>query len=170
MGTGKRGAETTEWMTAQTRQRLEDELAALEERLAGEGERVREIAADTTWHGSNEVIPSLTQEMTALTRRISAIKAALDRAVIYDPATVPTETVSIGTRVVVSEGDTREEFTIVGAVETVPARGRISPDSPVGQALMGRRRGDVVDVRTPGGAYSLQIEEIGRDRTGTEAR
>src|SRR5262249_20785222 len=53
-----------EWMTTATQQRLQAELAELEQRLTQEGERVREIAADTTWHGSNEVIPSLTREMS----------------------------------------------------------------------------------------------------------
>lgn len=160
MQVDKNGAGTPEWMTVETQQRLQDELAALDERLAREGERVREIASDTTWHGSNEVIPSLTQEMTALTRRIGAIKAALAHAVIYDPAESPVETVGVGTRVIVSEEGTRDEFTIVGPAETAPAQGRISPDSPVGRALLGRRPGDVVEVRTPDGAYTLRVEEI----------
>lgn len=162
MATDRRGSDVAEWMTEQTRERLHGELAALEERLAHEGERVREIAADTTWHGSNEVIPSLTQEMTALTRRISAIKAALAHAAIYDPAAVSTETVGIGTRVVVSDEEGRDEYTIVGAVETAPAQGRISPESPVGRALLGHRVGDEVRVQTPDGGYTLRIEEIAR--------
>ena len=157
-----RNPETTEWMTVETQQRLQQELAALEERLAQEGERVREIAADTTWHGSNEVIPSLTQEMTALTRRIAAIKTALAHAAIYDPSLAPAEMVGVGTRVVVSEDGVRDEYTIVGHTETDPARGRISPDSPVGRALLGRRAGDTVAVQTPDGGYTLRVEEISR--------
>lgn len=156
------GADITEWMTAATEQRLHDELAALEERLAREGERVREIAADTTWHGSNEVIPSLTQEMTALTRRIAVIKGALSHAVIYDPTIAPVETVGIGTRVTVSEEGEREEFSIVGATETDPAHGRISAASPIGRTLLGHRVGDAVSVETPGGSYTLRIEDINR--------
>lgn len=156
------GAAATEWMMAAMEQRLQAELAALEQRLAQEGERVREIAADTTWHGSNEVIPSLTQEMTSLTRRIVAIKSTLARAAIYDPAEVPIEAVGIGTRVVVSADGAREEFSIVGSAETDPAHGRISPQSPVGRALLGHHAGDVVPVETPGGGYTLRIEQIGR--------
>ena len=156
------GIEIQEWMTAATERRLREELATLEERLAHEGERVREIAADTTWHGSNEVIPSLTQEMTALTRRIAAIKVALAHAVIYDPANMPVETVGIGTRVTVNDGATAEVYSIVGATETDPAHGRISQASPVGRALLGRRVGDVVSVETPGGGFTLRIDEIGR--------
>ena len=155
-----RNEETTEWMTAATQQRLRDELLALEDRLAAEGESVREIAADTTWHGSNEVIPSLTREMAALTHRIATVKAALARAAIYDPHNVPTDTVGVGTRVVVSEEDAREEFTIVGPAETAPAEGRISVVSPVGRALLGQRVGDAVHVQTPGGSYVLRIEAI----------
>ena len=155
-----RSAETMEWMTVEKQQRLREELAALEERLAHEGERVREIAADTTWHGSNEVIPSLTQEMTALTRQIAGIKAALAHAVIYDPHAASSETVGMGTHVIVSEDGAREEFIIVGHTETAPAQGRISPDSPVGRALLGHRAGDTVHVQTPDGGYTLRIEEV----------
>jgi transcription elongation factor GreA len=154
--------EQTEWMTAATQQRLRAELATLEERLAAEGERVREIAADTTWHGSNEVIPTLTREMAALTQRIAAVKAALARATLYDPHSVPTDAVAVGTRVVVGDEEgAREEFTIVGPAETAPAEGRISPESPMGRALLGHCVGDVVHVQTPGGSYVLRIEEIG---------
>ena len=164
METGMHNEETTEWMTAATQQRLRAELATLEKRLAAEGERVRELAADTTWHGSNEVIPSVTRDMAALTHRIAALKAALAHAVIYDPHSVPTDAVGVGTRVVVSEEGAREEFIIVGPTETAPAEGRISPDSPVGRTLLGHRVGDVVPVQTPGGSYVLRIEEIGPAR------
>lgn len=149
-----------EWMTVATRERLTAELAALEERLAREGERVREIAADTTWHGSNEVIPSLTQEMTALARQIAAIRVALACAMLYDPAAVATETVGVGTRVRVSEDGASEEYAIVGHAEAAPTQGRISMESPVARALCGHRVGDVVQVSTPGGAFSLRVEEI----------
>ena len=152
--------ETREWMTLATQQRLQGELATLEERLEAEGERVREIAADTTWHGSNEIIPTLTREMSDLTRRIAALKAALEHAAVYDPALVATETVGLGTRVVVSEDGTRDTYTIVGHTETAPSQGRISPDSPVGHALLGHRVGDVVQVQTPDGGYTLRVEEI----------
>lgn len=151
-----------ECMTAATQQRLQAELAELEQRLAQEGERVREIAADTTWHGSNEVIPSLTREMSELTRRIGAIKLALDRAFIYDPSAVPLESVALGTRVRVSEDDVPEEYTIVGRMETDPSQGRISADSPLGRALIGHRVGDTVEVQTPDGGYALRIEAISR--------
>jgi transcription elongation factor GreA len=147
-------------MTLATQQRLQAELAELEQRLAQEGERVREIAADTTWHGSNEVIPSLTREMNDLTRRIGAIKLALGHAVIYDPSAVPLDAVAIGTRVRVSEDTQPEEYTIVGHMETDPAHGCISTDSPLGRALIGHRVGDTVQVQTPDGGYALQIEDI----------
>ncbi len=152
--------EAREWMTVATQQRLQVELAALEERLDAEGERVREIAADTTWHGSNEIIPTLTREMSDLTRRIAALKAALEHAAVYDPALASTETVGLGTRVVVSEDGARDTYTIVGHTETAPSQGRISPDSPVGHALLGHRVGDVVQVQTPDGGYTLRVEEI----------
>lgn len=54
----------------------------------------------------------------------------------------------------------QREFRIVGANEADPAAGMISNESPVAQALLGKRAGDVADVRTPGGAVSYTIIAI----------
>jgi transcription elongation factor GreA len=53
-----------------------------------------------------------------------------------------------------------ETFTIVGPVEADPAKGRISLESPVGKALIGRVKGDKVKVKTPSGSRSLVILTI----------
>lgn len=54
----------------------------------------------------------------------------------------------------------RETYTIVGSTEVDPGNGRISLKSPIGRALMGHRRGERVEVQTPGGVSEFEIETI----------
>ena len=61
----------------------------------------------------------------------------------------------------VEEGDT-EEYRIVGSTEADPLGGRISDESPVGHALVGHRKGDEVEVETPGGVIKLVVEDIAK--------
>ncbi len=68
--------------------------------------------------------------------------------------------VSVGSHLVVEiEGD-KDEFDIVGPAESDPANGRISTDSPVGQALLGHKAGDSVAVKTPDGNVSYKVIKI----------
>jgi transcription elongation factor GreA len=61
------------------------------------------------------------------------------------------------------EGEAEEEtYTIVGAIEAKPALGRISNESPIGKALLGKRPGQVASVVTPGGTRRLTIKRIER--------
>jgi transcription elongation factor GreA len=68
--------------------------------------------------------------------------------------------VRLGTTVVVDADSTRREYTIVGSAEADPTTGRISNESPVGKALLGRRVGERVQVMTPKGVMSLTVAEI----------
>jgi transcription elongation GreA/GreB family factor len=62
-------------------------------------------------------------------------------------------------RVMDADGE-EEEYTVVGSAEADVAHGLISIDSPVGRALLGHRRGDALDVRTPGGIRRLTIVDV----------
>jgi transcription elongation GreA/GreB family factor len=73
----------------------------------------------------------------------------------------------------VRDADGEEEYTIVSAADAFVIQGRISMESPVGRALLGRRRGDRIEVRTPGGVRLLTIVGVaGLDHrdTGPSAR
>ena len=69
--------------------------------------------------------------------------------------------IGLGSRVTVkdSEGDTYE-WMIVGSAEANPRQGRISNESPVGQSLMGRKKGDKVRANTPGGIEEFSILKV----------
>ena len=60
----------------------------------------------------------------------------------------------------VEGADGKELYTIVGSTEASPKEGRISNESPVGRALLGKRKGDTVEVQVPAGAFSYKILEI----------
>ncbi|MEE9285411.1 MAG: transcription elongation factor GreA [Dehalococcoidia bacterium] len=73
----------------------------------------------------------------------------------------PSTRVRIGSTVRVTEPDGAEQtYTIVGSTEADASHGRISNESPVGKALLGRRVGDQVKVSTPGGSTRLKLVEL----------
>ena len=56
----------------------------------------------------------------------------------------------------------KETYRIVGSTEADPLGGRISDESPIGKALLGHRKGDEVEVETPGGVIYLIVDEISK--------
>ena len=69
--------------------------------------------------------------------------------------------VSIGSTVTISEENSEEEkYTLVGSAEADPTMGRISHESPIGQAIIGKSIGDSVQVSTPGGNITFEIIRI----------
>jgi transcription elongation factor GreA len=68
--------------------------------------------------------------------------------------------VQIGSTVAVESEDGKETFTIVGSTEAKPTEGRISNESPVGRALLGKKKGEKVLVRVPAGDFTYKIVRI----------
>ncbi len=71
------------------------------------------------------------------------------------------EVVDVGATVTIKEGRNKPEvYTVVGRAEANPREGRISNESPLGQAIMDHRAGDKVDVEAPGGSFTVQIVKV----------
>ncbi len=69
--------------------------------------------------------------------------------------------VELGNKVLIQNQDSKiEQYTIVGSAEANPVDGKISDESPVGHALLGKKNGDEVEVKTPAGLLKLLILEI----------
>src|SRR5581483_9809634 len=70
--------------------------------------------------------------------------------------------VTLGSEVVLDDLDdgTREEYVLVDPSESNPAKGRLSSESPLGRAITGRRRGDVVDVRAPSRIRHVRVSAV----------
>jgi transcription elongation factor GreA len=88
--------------------------------------------------------------------RIQSISALIKNAEVIAESHSLTH-VQIGSTVELQSQDGKESFTIVGSAEAAPAQGRISNESPVGRALLGRKKGDTVVVTVPAGDTSYKI-------------
>jgi len=91
--------------------------------------------------------------------RIAALEAMIKNATLIDEHT-STDHVQIGSTVTVNGDDGAETFMIVGSAEAKPADGRISNESPVGRALLGRKKGEKVVVKVPAGDFSYTVVDI----------
>lgn len=93
--------------------------------------------------------------------RIKELEMLLSQARVVD-APEGSDTVTVGSKVTIVEDgvEDNEEYIIVGAAEADPRSGRISNESPLGKALMGKRVGDQVTVNAPQGSFSVKIIEL----------
>lgn len=100
------------------------------------------------------------EDQAFLEGRIQEIEAILRNAVIIEKS-ANTDEVSMGDRVTIQEEDyPPETYHVVGAKEADPRNGRISNESPIGQAIIGHKVGEVVEVETPGGRTKFKILKI----------
>ncbi len=97
------------------------------------------------------------QEMNE--KRIAELEALLKNAVVISKSRSTSE-VGVGSTVEVEVSGKKRELTIVGSEEANPMEGKISNQSPIGSALLGKREGDVVDVYTPDGVVKYKILKI----------
>lgn len=98
--------------------------------------------------------------------RIKELEMLVENAVIVDESTIDTSVVSLGSTVKVQNLATKAEVTydLVGSNEANPMEMKISDQSPIGAALVGKRAGDQVDVLVPSGAVKLKVLEVSRTR------
>jgi transcription elongation factor GreA len=127
--------------------------------------RRAEVAArihDAKEHGDlteNAEYEDAKNEQAFVEGRIQTLETMIKNATLIDEHT-STDHVQIGSTVKVNGDDGPETFLIVGSAEAKPAQGRISNESPVGRALLGRKKGEKVLVKVPAGDFSYTIVEI----------
>ena len=102
-------------------------------------------------------------EQALLEQRISQLEERLRRAEVIDEKDLTNEVVAVGTTVHVKDqksGDSRK-FQIVGSAEANPIEGKLSNESPIGRALVGHKRNEIVTVEAPRGPKKkLKITKI----------
>ena len=92
---------------------------------------------------------------------IADIDDQLARAMVIDPSTLSGDKVVFGATVtLVDEGDKKVKYQLVGQVEADAKDGRISYNSPLGRALIGREKGEEVEVSTPSGDRYYEIAKV----------
>jgi transcription elongation factor GreA len=150
------------YLTAEGVENLRRELDYLiNERRPALADRLRQAIQQGDLSENADYIAAK-EEQGFLEGRIQQIEVMLRRAVIIEE-NGPSDHVGLGSRVtVVEEGyDDEETFRIVGAAEADPANGNVSNESPLGQALMGRRIGDTITVVAPAGELVFRVVAIG---------
>lgn len=154
--------EKTYPMTAEGKAKLEAELEEL--KLVKRPEIIERIKIARSYGdlSENSEYDSAKDEQAFVEGRITTIEKMLRLSVIIDSNSVAKDEVSLGktvTFIELPDGD-EETYTIVGGAEANPLEGKISNDSPMAQALIGKKLNDEVSIDSPGGAYTVKIVTI----------
>ena len=140
-------------LTPEGLERLKDELQELQTSRRREvAERIKE-AREFGDISENAEYDDAKNEQALLEQRISQLEERLRRAEVIDEKDLTNEVVAVGTTVHVKDqksGDSRK-FQIVGSAEASPIEGKLSNESPIGRALVGHRRNEIVTVEAPRG-------------------
>ena len=93
---------------------------------------------------------------------IPMIEETLRQAIIVDSNKINKDVIHVGSTVKVLDLEFNEEmvYKIVGTIESDPDRGYISNESPIGKALMGKKKGETVEIKTPGGSFKVKITSV----------
>jgi transcription elongation factor GreA len=152
---------STTFLTKEGYQKLADELETLRVTKRKEvAERLHE-AMEGGELIENAEYEAAKNEQAFVEGRIQELEMILASARIIEEQNNDPSTVQVGDTVVVKEdGNNPEEYTIVGAAEANPRKGKISNESPLGRALLNRAAGDDVTVEAPGGTFKVQIVKI----------
>ncbi len=142
--------------------KLEEELEYLKSTKRKEiAERIK-AAKEFGDLAENAEYDDAKNEQAFVEGRILQIDQMLRNARVIDNSTVPSDAVTVGSTVRLKDLAAGEElsYTIVGSAEADPLRDRISNESPVGQALIGHKKGHTVTVKVPAGTLKYTILEI----------
>ncbi len=140
--------------------------AALEEELRRrqqeERPRIIQMISEARAHGDlseNAEYHAAKESQSLNEGRIAELEDKLSRAEVIDVSKLSGKTVKLGATVTVVDEDTEEErrYQIVGEAEADVKSGRVSITSPIARALIGKKAGDTVEVKTPGGGKSYEI-------------
>ena len=149
-------------MTILGHKRLEDEL----QRLKAE-ERPRIIAAisEARAHGDlseNAEYHAAKEQQGLNEARVADLEDKISRADVIDTSKMSGETIKFGATVSLEDDDSGDKvkYTIVGDLEANLRDGKISISSPIARALIGKSKGETVDVTTPKGSRSFQVLKV----------
>ncbi|CAK7038435.1 MAG: Transcription elongation factor GreA [Peptostreptococcus russellii] len=151
-------------LTQEGYDKLEEELELLKTTKRKEVAERLKVAISFGDLSENAEYDEAKKEQAALEERIMKLENMVRIAVIIDEENVDLDIVTIGSIVKIYDKDFDEEveYTIVGSAEADPYDFKISNESPVGKALLGRQKGEEVNVTVPDGITKLKILDITR--------
>lgn len=155
----------TEYLTKEGYQKLQDELDKLRTVRRKEiAVRLHEAAENSLGEFVEDPeFEAAKNEQSFVEGRIKELEVLLANAtVIEDGNGKGSDEVQIGSKVSIQQGRRKpEEYRIVGAAEASPREGKISYESPLGRALMGKKKGDSVEIQAPSGSFKVKIIKVG---------
>ena len=151
-------------MTHEALKELQDELDQL--KTVGRAEMAEKIKVALSFGdlSENAEYDEAKSEQGKMESRINELEELIRNAVIVDDEAHEEGTVGRSSVVKIKNLDTQEEVTyrLVGFTQSDPLAGKISDESPVGKALIGKRVGDVIEVEAPRGKMSFKILEVAK--------
>lgn len=144
-------------LTIEGKNELETELTELVAKRSEIAEKIAN-ARDYGDLSENAEYDAAREEQSMLETRIAELEDILKNADIIKPT--KSSTIKIGSTVVLENGK-KVTYKVVGPVEANPLEGKISNESPIGAALMGKKVGDKVTIMTPKGQVVYSIEAVG---------
>ena len=150
-------------MTIEGYKQLEAELHRLK---SVERPRIIQASAEARSHGDlseNAEYHAAKEAQGMNEAKVAELEDKLSRAEVIDPSTLSGDTVKFGATVTLVDEDTEEQvkYQIVGEFEANVREGRISIGSPIARALIGKSKGESVEVTTPKGSRSYEIVSVG---------
>jgi len=149
-------------LTAEGYKKLQHEIEYLSsDRRREIAERIR-IAREFGDIAENAEYDDAKNEQAHLEARIAMLEERLLSARVIEKKDIAKDVVSVGSKVKLRDIGANKtfEYRIVGSAEANPAENKLSNESPVGKAIMGHKKGDVVEVAAPRGALKFKILEI----------
>ena len=149
-------------LTPEGYEKLKQEIEYLSNEKRREvAERIR-VAREFGDIAENSEYDDAKNDQMLLEHRIATLEERLKAARVIEKGEVSTDAVSIGSHVTLKDVDANEtvEYHIVGSAEANPAEHKLSNESPVGKAIIGRKKGETVEVSAPRGALKFKIVDI----------
>ena len=149
-------------LTAEGYEKLKQEIEFLQtEKRREVAERIR-VAREFGDIAENAEYDDAKNEQAMLEHKIAQLEERLLSARVITKKEISKDTVSVGSKVRIRDVAAKQtfEYHIVGSAEANPAENKLSNESPVGKAIMGHKKGDVVEAPTPRGAKKFKIMDV----------
>ena len=149
-------------LTPEGLEKLKDELQSLRtEKRREVAERIAH-AREFGDISENSEYDDAKNEQAMVEQKIAQLEERLNRARVIDKKDVPKGVVAVGTRVRLRDLDAKQtvEYVIVGSAEANPREQKLSNESPVGRAIIGKKKGETVEVAAPRGSLKYKIMDV----------
>lgn len=151
--------DAVQYLSADKLLKLQEEMKLLKEekipliaKRIDDARQMGDLSENAEYHAARE-------DMSWAQSRVLELEYILQNAEIID-GNIHAAVIQIGSTFTVEVNDKKKEFTIVGGQEADPLQGKISNESPLGQAFLGKKKGDKVEVKIPAGIQYYKILKV----------